>query len=83
MTEPINEQDISRALDTACADRQDGDAAALCAIATTYKLDQAQLCWWIRDIHSLRNWTPAALNAWCQKHKDLLEYVAGGNSLEL
>ena len=78
----IDEQAISTALDAAGAPRHAGDAAALCAIAAQNSLDQAMLRWWIKDIHSRGDWSPAALRAWCCKHRDLLQHVAGGASLE-
>jgi hypothetical protein len=78
----MDESQIAAALDTAGADRWDGDAAALAAIATQEGLDQAQLCWWIRDHARKRGWAAADLRRWAGKYHELLSLIHSGNQLE-
>jgi len=80
--ESFNEQFIAGALDEAGADRWDGDAAALAAIATQEGIDQAQLVWWIRDHARKRGWAAADLRRWAGKYRELLSLIHSGNKLE-
>ena len=76
MQAPIDEQAIAAALDLAGAPRFEGDAAQLCAIASSESLDQAKLAWWIKDQHAGKEWTASALRAWCAKYRELLSHLA-------
>jgi hypothetical protein len=76
----MDEAFISAALDEAGADRWDGDAAALAAIATQEGLDQARLCWWIRDHARARGWAAADLRRWAAKYRELLSLIDAGNA---
>jgi hypothetical protein len=76
MPASIDEQAISAALDLAGAPRFEGDAAQLCAIASSESLDQAKLVWWIKDSHAGKEWTAAALRTWCAKYRELLSHLA-------
>lgn len=70
-----DETRINAELDTAGAQRYEGDAAALIATAREFDLDEPQLVWWIRDPARRPGWAPSDLKRWAQKYRDVLEQL--------
>jgi hypothetical protein len=72
----MDETAITAALEAAGAPRYEGDAAQLCAIASSSHMDQAMLMWWLRVPASrAKDWSGAALRAWTAKYAGLLTHI--------
>ena len=80
----MDENAIAAALELAAADRYEGDAAQLCAIAEHAAMDQPMLTWWIRIPASrARDWSGIHLRAWTLKYSGLLSHITTGSNLAM
>ena len=80
----MDENTIAAALETAAAPRYEGDAAQLCAIASSARMDQTMLIWWIRIPASRsRDWGALALRNWTLRYEGLLSHITTGSNLAM
>jgi hypothetical protein len=80
----MDEIAIGAALDATGAPRYEGDAAQLCAIASSAGMDQAMLVWWCKVPASrAHDWGRVALTQWTARYRDLLQHITTGSNLQM